>query len=175
MAVQTLKFSAVHLRNKFPWRSHMAQTSADGLSFHLENVRTSPVDVDTSTAAFQDEMHQYRSSRFNSTATANQIGDGQAKYLTVAASDGQSGGSSGFGTAMNYAGYMTYIGLAAGAFGHDDPFNIQTKATRFFQEKILHHHAVDSPQVWMAMGDALMTEQHLAANGAKFKPLKLKT
>jgi len=76
---------------------------------------------------------------------------------------------------MSSIGYITYVGLAAGAFGHDDPLQIQTRAMRFFQEKLLHHHAIDNPQVWVAMGDLLLVENHLASQGAHFKPTKLKT
>jgi len=90
-------------------------------------------------------------------------------------SSDSSSSSSGPGTILNYAGYITYASLAASAFGHDDPLQLQTRATRFFQEKILHHHAIDNPQVWEAMGDTLMTEEHLTQQGAKFKAVKFGT
>lgn len=121
-----------------------------------------------STAAFQDQFHDHMQTRFASQ-------DATTPTEPVLMADNSQGSSAGVGSIMNYAGYLTYAGLAAGAFGHDDPLNLQLKATRFFQEKILHHHAIDNPQVWEAMGDALMTEQHLASQGAKFKPLKLGT
>ena len=70
---------------------------------------------------------------------------------------------------------ITYVGLAAGAFGHDDPLQIQTRAMRFFQEKILHHRAIENPEVWVVMGDSLMLEQHLINSGVQFKPPKLGT
>lgn len=120
----------------------------------------------SSTAAFQDQFHDYMQGKFAAGARPDAAKDS----LVVADS-----GSSALGSVLNYAGYITYAGLAASAFGHDDPFQLQTRATRFFQEKILHHHAIDNPQVWAAMGDALMTEQHLASQGAHFKPLKLST
>ncbi len=126
-----------------------------------------------SNAAFQDQLHEYMQGKFaGGTAKADASSSGYAGKDGVLIADS---GSSSFGTVLNYAGYITYAGLAASAFGHDDPFQLQTRATRFFQEKILHHHAIDNPQVWAAMGDALMTEQHLASQGAKFKPLKLGT
>lgn len=98
---------------------------------------------------------------------------------TANASDGQAPNNAASSTSatsfLNYLGYITYAGLAAGAFGHDDPLQIQTRATRFFQEKFLHHHAIDNPQVWAAMGDLMMSRQHLAEQGVHAKPLKLKT
>jgi hypothetical protein len=153
----------------------IANTSADrpspssgGDGYALSNPAALS-DTASATSAFQDQFHGYMQGKFGTGG-----GDTAAIEPTVVAST-DNGASSAIGSVMNYAGYMTYIGLAASAFGHDDPFQIQTKATRFFQEKLLHHHAIDNPQVWSAMGDALMTEQHLAAQGAHFKPLKLGT
>jgi len=110
-------------------------------------------------SGFLDEMHQFRQQ--------------QGVRLVRVASDSQSAGGFSAGTAFNYMGYITYAGLMAGAFGHDDPLQIETRATRFFQEKILHQHAINNPQVWVAMGDLMMSDQHLLAQGAKVKPVKL--
>jgi len=124
-------------------------------------------DTSSPTAAFQNQFQEYMQDKFANGNVAASAKD------SVMVADNSAG--SGLGTAFNYFGYITYIGLAASAFGHDDPLNLQTKATRFFQEKLLHHHAIDNPQVWAAMGDALMTEQHLTEQGAHFKPAKLAT
>jgi hypothetical protein len=144
--------------------------SSAGLSPSLDASVAGISDTSAPTAAFQDQFHDYMQGKF-----AGSNGDAGTKEPVLMASATNSSSSSGLGTLMNYGGYITYISLAASAFGHDDPLQLETRATRFFQEKILHHHAIDNPEVWSAMGDALMTEQHLASQGAKFKPVKLKT
>jgi hypothetical protein len=113
---------------------------------------------------FFDELHSYRREQSAQLLTV-------ADNATPATKSGAGAGASQF---MNYVGYITYASLAAGAFGHDDPLQIELRATRFFQEKFLHHHAVDNPQVWTAMGDLMMSQEHLAGEGAKVKPPKLK-
>lgn len=78
---------------------------------------------------------------------------------------------------MTYAGDLTYMGLALSAFGSDVPgvLQFQTNAMRFFQEHILHRHAVDNPQSWAAMADAVLLEEDMAARGVPFKPIKFGT
>jgi hypothetical protein len=156
----------------------MMSTGADGLPAQgSDNYALSQSgglsDTSAPTAALQDQFHDYMQGKFGN----DRAGTGSKEPVLMAMGGGtdSSTSSSALGSVMNYAGYITYISLAASAFGHDDPFQLETRATRFFQEKILHHHAIDNPQVWAAMGDAVMTEQHLALQGAHFKPLKLKT
>ncbi len=126
-------------------------------------------DTSAPTAAFQDQFHDYMQGKFGTATTTGDTGSKDSVLIADSSSGSPVGGI------LNYAGYITYIGLATSAFGHDDPFQLQTKAMRFFQETILHHHAIDNPQTWVAMGDAVMTEQHLAGQGAKFKPIKFAT
>lgn len=88
----------------------------------------------------------------------------------------QNGGSP-LGSVMGVAGNLTYMGIALSAFGSDVPgvLQFQTNATRFFQEHILHRHAVDNPQSWASMADAVLLEEDMAARGVPFKPIKFRT
>jgi len=152
----------------------MALTGADnaaqsGDNFKIAN-HTGGFSDTAPPTGFQDQFQQHIKSRFAGQSTDSQPGE----PVLMAQNGGSSSVLSGF---MGYVGDATYIGLAASAFGSDVPgfLQLQTNATRFFQEKILKHHAIENPQVWAAMGDALMLEEDMAARGIQFKPVKLGT
>lgn len=125
----------------------------------------------TNISPLLNELQLDRQSHFSAAARGMAA---EPVLLASAATSSDSAISSSVGSVLNYAGYITYAGLIAGAFGADDPLQVETKATRFFQEKFLHHHAIDNAADWQAMGDLLMLEQHLSSHGAKFKPAKMK-
>jgi hypothetical protein len=116
----------------------------------------------------QDQFQQHMRTTH---APGSPAGSAKAPPVEVAQS------SSPLGGVITYAGDFTYMGLALSAFGSDVPgvLQFQTNATRFFQEHILHHHAVDNPQSWAAMADAVLLEEDMAARGVPFKPVKFRT
>jgi hypothetical protein len=147
------------------------------MSFSFEQLHSGG-ETPSTPQGFQDEMHQYRLTRVSQTGytdTGTNRAPTNGEPVLLAMNSGGAGPTSDAGKYVSYMGYITYAGLAASAFGSDDPLQLQTKATRFFQEKLLHHHAIDNPPVWQAIGDIFMTEEHMASSGAAVKPIKLKT
>jgi hypothetical protein len=126
-----------------------------------------PGEAVTGNNGLQDQFQQHMRTTF---APGSPAGGAAAPPVEIA----QSGALGGVMTSVGDLGYM---GLALSAFGSDVPgvLQFQTNAMEFFQEHILHHHAVDNPQSWAAMADAVLLEEDLAARGVPFKPTKFRT